>query len=81
MTHCAPQKVWRRVTRTGTCPRCGRRVRRTRTFWQTVSPLNLNGVGEPKTPHEIHEDLERESDHWVPDFTHDFACANADGAA
>lgn len=35
------------------CPECGKRVRRQRTFGQTVSPYNRNSDGTVKTAAEV----------------------------
>lgn len=74
--------------RTGTCPRCGKKVTRSRTFERTVNPFNCVGEGEhrrPKTWSEVAADVRAEADAWEPDFTckacddaQDLARASAD---
>ena len=59
---------------TGNCPVCGKRVRRSRTFAQTVSPFNRNPDGTVRTRAQISAAVLAERSAWVPDFTHE-ACA------
>lgn len=57
-------------SRTGKCPVCGKRVRRSRSFEETLNPYNQNKDGEVKTVAEIRESLKAKAAAWVPDFTH-----------
>lgn len=57
-------------TKSGLCPVCGRRVRRSKTFEQTLNPFNRNALGEPKTRDQIWDELRDKGRAWVPDFTH-----------
>ena len=63
--------------RTGKCL-CGKRVRRSRTFTQTVSPFNKDPeTGDPKTLSQVIESLRAEASAWLPDYTcstHEWAC-------
>lgn len=56
----------------GTCPVCGKKVTRTRTFEHTVNPFNCTGEGDarrPKTWDEVRADVKAKADAWKPDFT------------
>ena len=59
------------ATRTGTCPACGKPVKRQRTFTQTINPWNKitlpDGTTRPKTPREVSESVRAEADAWAPD--------------
>lgn len=46
------------------CPGCGKKVRRQRTFWQTVSPFNRNAQGQPCTRQEVLEKVRKELTDW-----------------
>lgn len=46
------------------CPGCGRKVRRQRTFTQTLSPFNRNADGLPCTRGEVIQKLSREAAEW-----------------
>lgn len=62
------------ATRSGKCPVCGKRVRRSTTFTQTVSPFNViekNGHRRPKTFAEVEAAVNAEAAAWKPDFTHE----------
>lgn len=43
---------------------CGRRLRRSKKFWQTLSPFNINSNRVPKTPEEIYAELKIELKAW-----------------
>ena len=58
----------------GTCPVCGKRVARSRTFEKTVNPFNRNADGSIKTSAEVYDAVKAEGEAWQPDFTHE-ACA------
>ena len=68
-------KTWRSWT--GSCPVCGRRVRRARTFAHTVSPFHpavTLGMDLRAAERAVRDAVQAEADAWVPDFTH-AACA------
>lgn len=46
------------------CAGCGKRVRRSKTFWQTLQPYNCKGNGEVKTRKEIEDELKHELTKW-----------------
>lgn len=46
------------------CRCCGKRLRRTKTFRQSISMFNLNASGEPKTSVEIHAELSKDVKAW-----------------
>lgn len=43
---------------------CGRRLKRTKKFWQTLSPFNKNTGGQPRTRDEIYRELRGERIAW-----------------
>lgn len=61
-----------RVRRTyvGTCPVCGKKATRSRTFEQSVNPFNITDDGRPKTRAEVRADAEHRADMYTPYFTH-----------
>lgn len=64
------QVVRRTAEQVGYCPVCGKRVRRSTTFENTVNPYNRNVDGSVKTPAEVAENVKKLVKEWVPDFTH-----------
>lgn len=54
----------------GRCPGCRKSVKRRRTFVRTVNPFNKNPDGSMKSREQVHEEVNREADEWVPDFRH-----------
>lgn len=46
------------------CPGCGRKVRRQRTFTETLNPFNRNAAGQPRTHHEVYESLRIQVAAW-----------------
>ena len=55
-----------RAERTGTCPTCGKKTRRTHTFEQTVSPFNRRADGQIKTWEEVRVDVKAAAAAWDP---------------
>ncbi len=51
------------------CPKCFKRVTRSRRFEQTINPFNKNKEGSIKTRSEIYAELNEEAKNWMPDFT------------
>lgn len=47
------------------CPVCGRKLKRAKTFTQTVNPYNRNADGAPKTRDEVHEEVRAEMSEWT----------------
>jgi hypothetical protein len=54
-------------TRNGKCA-CGKRVTRSKTFYQTVNPYNRNKDGSPKTRNEVWDSVREEARNWNPVF-------------
>lgn len=46
------------------CPKCGKRMRRQRTFQHTVNPFNKRPDGTPKTWDEVLDDVRAEAVAW-----------------
>jgi len=46
------------------CPKCGKTLKRSRTFEQTINPFNKNARGEVKSAHEILAELHVRADEW-----------------
>jgi hypothetical protein len=46
------------------CAKCGKRLNRSKRFYQTVSPFNKNANGYQKTRSEINAELRVEADQW-----------------
>jgi hypothetical protein len=47
------------------CPgECGKKVRRQKTFQQTISPFNRNAEGQVKTRPEIFAELRAQAEEW-----------------
>jgi predicted unusual protein kinase regulating ubiquinone biosynthesis (AarF/ABC1/UbiB family) len=44
---------------------CGRTLKRSRKFWQTLSPFNKKASGELKSRDEIYEELTAERKAWI----------------
>ena len=58
------------ATRYGPCPGCGKKVKRSRTFTQTVNPWNtieVHGAKRPKTPSEVWRAVHDQAVAWQPD--------------
>lgn len=74
------EEVRAHATRREPCPVCGRRIRRSRTFVQTVSPFNLVADrSRPKTYAEVQAAVDAAAKAWAPDtevFLHG-ACREA----
>jgi len=43
---------------------CGHRIRRKKTFWQTLSPFNKKADGSIKNVDEVYAELRAERDEW-----------------
>jgi hypothetical protein len=50
-------KVEHRVTKSVKCDACGKRLKRSTTLFQTLSPFNKTPDGQLKTREQIHEEL------------------------
>lgn len=46
------------------CPKCGRKVKRSATFEQTMNPWNVKADGTPKTRLDIFAELKAEREAW-----------------
>lgn len=52
------------VTKAMPCPACGRKVRRQRTFQQTINPWNKNADGTVKTSFEVLRAVRIQAKEW-----------------
>ncbi len=67
--HVRYQEYSHRVERTGHCPVCGKRRKRSQTFTGTVNPFNVHPISKlPKTAAQVMFDLQEQGSRWVPDF-------------
>lgn len=57
------QEVSLRATKSGKC-RCGKYLRRSKTFTNTINPFNKNNDGLPKSYNEVYADVERLVEDW-----------------
>lgn len=57
-------RVQERASKRLPCPDCGKLVRRQRTFWQTLSPFNVDALGLAKDRSDILAELRAEADRW-----------------
>jgi hypothetical protein len=67
-THYTFEEVKRKVKKTGKC-RCGKKITRATTLFQTINPYNKNKDGFPKNMAEIYNELDVDAAAWTPDFT------------
>jgi hypothetical protein len=51
--------------KSGPCSRCGRKVTRSKRFWQTRNPFNKLTDGRVKTTEDIMSELEDERRRWM----------------
>jgi hypothetical protein len=59
------QEVAVRVAKQGKCEICGKRVKRSTTFRQTLNPWNINANGDVKTETEIYAELRGIANEWA----------------
>lgn len=50
--------------KTTQCMKCGKKLRRQRTFWQTLNPFNRRPDGLPKSRADILKELQSEIEAW-----------------
>ena len=58
------QKVPHQASKSVPCTVCGKKVRRQRTFFQTLNPFNKNADGQVKTVPEIVRELDEQAMSW-----------------
>ncbi|WP_372344637.1 hypothetical protein [Streptomyces sp. KL116D] len=58
------RKVPHQAAKSVPCTICGKKVRRQRTFFQTLNPFNKNDQGLPKTELEIVRELDAQATRW-----------------
>lgn len=68
------EKVGFPSTKSGVCPVCGKPARRTKEFYQTISPFNRNADGAPKTGREIISELRVKVAEWKLEPTYHAKC-------
>ena len=52
------------AAKVGKCEKCGKRVRRTKTFWKSISRWNRNEDGSVRTREEIYIACKKEGKQW-----------------
>lgn len=62
------------IEKTGKCPNCGKKAKRTKRFYQTINPFNKNAEGNIKTKAEIFNQLKIESDKWEKEHVYHAKC-------
>lgn len=60
------KEVTHPVTKRVDCRVCGKKVTRSTTLSQTVSPFNKDADGQPKTAEQIRAELRAEAETWQP---------------
>lgn len=65
MTTIKFQVVKVRASRSVACPKCGKKVKRSRTFERTLNPFNKNADGSVKTYSEVLADVGAEARFWM----------------
>jgi uncharacterized C2H2 Zn-finger protein len=71
------QEVTQQGTKNLPCPDCGKRVRRQKTFSQTINPFNKNANGAPKSHQEIRTELLEQVRTWAAEPVLCSACTEA----
>jgi hypothetical protein len=71
------EPVSRSGVKTIACSGCGRKIRRQRTFEETLNPWNVNAAGEPKTRAEIYQSLAIKIEAWQSEPEHHAKCVGA----
>ena len=71
------ERVTRPVTKTVPCRGCGKKLKRSTTLGQTISPFNRGEGGTPKTYEQIVAELREEAATWHP---YNDICATCDAA-
>jgi hypothetical protein len=66
MTQIKFEEVTRSVTKRVDCRICGKKVTRSTTLSQTISPFNKDAGGRPKTREQIRAELKAEAETWQP---------------
>ena len=60
------EEVTHPVTKRVDCRVCGKKITRSTTLSQTISPFNKGADGQPKTREQIRAELKAESETWQP---------------
>jgi hypothetical protein len=78
-----PLKLWtEQAAKNLPCPGCGKKVRRQRTFTNTINPWNRDpATGLPRTRQEIREKLREDAAAWELEPVTCAACESASGGA
>jgi len=57
-------KISLSAEKSGVCKKCGKRAKRSISFWQTQNPYNKNKEGHPKSEKEINTELTAMVEKW-----------------
>ena len=66
-THYVFDSIKLKSIKAGVC-KCGKKLKRSKTFEQTINPYNRNSQGLPKNSVEINIELKQEAENWKPNF-------------
>jgi hypothetical protein len=64
MTRYVFEEVRHRAVKVTNCTRCGKSVRRAKTFTATINPWNVNEDGSPRSRWQILERLREKATEW-----------------
>lgn len=81
MTRYTFEEITHRVTKSVPCRACGKKLSRSTTLSQTLSPFNRVGHGFPKTEQQIRAELKVEAEAWHPRNDIHRGCFDAEAAA
>lgn len=71
ITNFEPVKAWRQ--KNTKCPVCDKKLKRSKTFEQTINPWNKNEDSSPKTDNQVRDAVNAEADAWMaePEYCKD----------
>lgn len=75
------RELTHRATKNLPCPGRGKKVRRARTFGQTLNPFNKNADGTVKTAKDIYAELAARAEAWKTEPVMCTPCTERDGVA
>lgn len=68
------QEIFLSFSKSGICPSCGKRAKRSQRFSQTINPFNKNSEGQIKSREEIYAELHQRGKSWMQTPTFHAKC-------